>query len=200
MTTPRPCHNAHPHCPGPEDCERPRTACCHGRVTSAHPQARGCYACHAGQSPAAMREAERQAARPTVGRPARPTRGALGLPALPERERRSGATPEALVLAEVRRALDGCSDLAWWRNSTGLARTAGGGRLAFGAGSGSADILGVVSPHGRLVAIEVKSADGRVAPAQHAWLARMAAMGAAVGVARSAAEALAVVERARGRT
>lgn len=100
------------------------------------------------------------------------------------------------MLAEVGRALDGCEDLVWWRVSVGLARTPSGGVIRYGV-PGQPDVMGVVRPSGRLVGIEVKSATGRVAPAQTAWLQRMAAMGAAVGVARSAAEALAVVERAR---
>lgn len=191
------CHNREATCPGPDLCALPETACCHGTVSSPHPMATACLTCHSGLSPAARRQREREAQRPTVGRAARPSRGALPIAPLPERRARTGATPEALVLAEVQRALDGLDDLVWWRNSTGLARTGNGGRLAFGAGTGSADLLGVVAPRGRLVAIEVKAPEGRVSPAQHSWLQRMAAMGAAVGVARSGAEALAIVARAR---
>lgn len=83
----------------------------------------------------------------------------------------------------------------FWRNNTGATRTEAGGFVRFGA-VGSPDILGVLSPEGRLVAIEVKTAKGKTSPAQDAWLLEAKNLGAVVGVARSLDDAFRLVEQA----
>jgi VRR-NUC domain len=82
-----------------------------------------------------------------------------------------------------------------WRNNTGATSTASGGFIKFGA-VGSPDILGVLSPGGRLVALEVKTARGRTSPAQEAWLSEARTLGAVVGVVRSIDEAFDLIELA----
>jgi hypothetical protein len=71
-----------------------------------------------------------------------------------------------------------------WRNNTGGATLASGHFARFGE-PGSADILAVLRPAGRLLACEVKR-PGKVPTALQAnWLARAAAAGACVVVASS---------------
>lgn len=51
-----------------------------------------------------------------------------------------------------------------WRNNTGAK-----GRVRFGLGVGSADIICCVGPYGRFVAFEAKARDGRLSEAQKDW-------------------------------
>ncbi len=82
----------------------------------------------------------------------------------------------------------------FWRNSTGALRSPAGALVRFGA-VGSPDILGCLAG-GRLVALEVKTAKGKVSPYQEAWLEEARALGAVALVVRSVDEALAAVEEA----
>jgi hypothetical protein len=83
----------------------------------------------------------------------------------------------------------------FWRNNTGAMKTEGGGFVRFGA-TGSSDILGILAPTGRFIALEVKTAKGKTSPAQEAWLAEARALGAVAGVVRSIDEAFALIEKA----
>ena len=65
---------------------------------------------------------------------------------------------------------------------------------------GEADIQGVVGPHGRLVALEVKTGDARRTPEQVAWARSRERLGCHVAVVRSVEEARAAIERARAQT
>lgn len=83
----------------------------------------------------------------------------------------------------------------FWRNNTGAMKTEGGRWVSFGQ-VGSPDILGILSPAGRLVALEVKTAKGKTSEAQEAWLSKARELGAIAGVVRSIDEAFALVEQA----
>ena len=92
---------------------------------------------------------------------------------------------EAEVLRQV---------LAWlqlqrvphWRANTGAARL--GKRFVRFGPAGQADILGLLPPSGRLLAIEVKRPGGRVRAAQKAFLAAIAAAGGVALVVHSVDE------------
>lgn len=56
-----------------------------------------------------------------------------------------------------------------WRNNTGVLRDARNRPVRFGA-VGSADILGVLRPDGRLLALELKRPGRKPTPPQEAWL------------------------------
>lgn len=103
------------------------------------------------------------------------------------------------VDADVRRALAALPDVSVFPNECGTFRTLDGKRVVrCGLGTGSADLVGIVGPHGRWFAVELKRPRGAGARvAQRAWLALMRKRGAAVGIARSVADALAIVEQAR---
>ena len=90
-----------------------------------------------------------------------------------------------------RDVLKACLELLKWkgifhfRNNSGALKVAD--RLVRFGQAGSPDVLALL-PGGRLLAIEVKSASGRLRPAQEAWLAEARRHGAATLVVRSASE------------
>jgi hypothetical protein len=73
-----------------------------------------------------------------------------------------------------------------WRSNTGAARF-GDRFVRFGV-PGVADILGVLPPSGRLLAVEVKGPGGRVRPSQRAFLDNVEAAGGLALVVRDVAE------------
>lgn len=85
----------------------------------------------------------------------------------------------------------------FWRNNTGATKTASGGFVRYGE-VGSPDILGVLSPSGRLVCLEVKTDKGKTSPAQEVWLQEANNLGAITAVVRSIDDALAALENIEG--
>ena len=111
------------------------------------------------------------------------------------------SNPETVIQQQIRLALGGESDLTLWRNSTGMAehldqhgRTF---RQRYGLAVGSADLVGILAPTGRMVALEVKTARGRTTPEQDQWLALVRARGGFAAVVRTVADARAAIARAR---
>lgn len=72
-----------------------------------------------------------------------------------------------------------------WRNNSGNVPV--GNRLVRLAPPGTPDILGVL-PGGRMLAVEVKTATGKLRPSQRAWAEAARGLGAAVLLARSGGE------------
>ncbi len=67
-----------------------------------------------------------------------------------------------------------------------------------GLGTGCSDLICVVPPLGRFLAIEVKKpTGGRTSPAQKHWLAVVRRFGGVTGVARSVSDAMLLVSEAR---
>lgn len=83
-----------------------------------------------------------------------------------------------------------------WRNNTGALRDATGQLIRFGL-KGSADILGIVGPAGRFLAIEVKAPRGRLSEHQQNFRAMVESLGGLYVVARSPGEALDAIAAAR---
>jgi hypothetical protein len=83
--------------------------------------------------------------------------------------------------------------LVLWRNNTGATATASGGFVRYGA-VGSPDLLGILSPSGRLVGLEVKAPGGKATPAQLLWLTEARSHGALCGVVHSLDEAIALLD------
>lgn len=72
-----------------------------------------------------------------------------------------------------------------WKNATGSARSHDGERvISFGL-KGSADIMGIISPIGRFLAIEVKTGKAKQNPAQLNFQRMIERMGGVYVVARS---------------
>jgi hypothetical protein len=70
-------------------------------------------------------------------------------------------------------------------------------RVHYGLHNGSADIIGILGPAGRLVSFELKSDRGQLRPEQEVWLARMRELGALSEVIRSPGDAMLALEEAR---
>jgi hypothetical protein len=77
------------------------------------------------------------------------------------------------------------------RNNTGRK-----GRVTFGLGVGSADIIAIV--RGRMVALEAKAVDGVVSPEQREWCRKVEQAGGIYAIVRSVDDVRAAVEKARG--
>jgi len=68
--------------------------------------------------------------------------------------------------------------------------------MAFGLIAGAADLIGLVKPWGRFLALEVKSKTGRASKEQTQFLALVNRMGGVGRLVRSVEEAMAAVEQA----
>jgi hypothetical protein len=93
---------------------------------------------------------------------------------------------QALILMALSEA--GC---LVWRQDTGAYKAPDGRLIRYGLCKGSSDVIGV-APSGQFLAIEVKTATGRVSPEQTAFLDAVRRAGGRAGVARSVDEALAI--------
>lgn len=103
---------------------------------------------------------------------------------------------ETELQQQIRLELGRERDLVLWRNHVGVGEH--GGRVRrFGLSIGSSDLIGILAPSGRFVALEVKSARGRVTPEQDLFLTLIQDRGGFAAVVRSVDEARAALERAR---
>ena len=87
---------------------------------------------------------------------------------------------QAVILAYLKSR----GDMMAWRNNTGSYSPRPGAFVRYGD-VGSADILAVQAPMGRLVGVEVKSTRGRLRPAQERWGAQLERVGGQYIVART---------------
>lgn len=76
-----------------------------------------------------------------------------------------------------------------WRNNTGVLPNRGGRPVRFGLCVGSSDIIGV-TPDGRFLAIECKTATGQPTNAQRRFIEAVRARGGRAGIARSGSDAV----------
>lgn len=100
----------------------------------------------------------------------------------------AGMTSEANIQNEIMIALSqaGC---VVWRNNTGVLKDASGRPIKFGLCKGSADLIGIAKD-GRFLAVEVKTAVGRVRPEQELFIASVKRAGGRAGVARCVDDAM----------
>lgn len=101
------------------------------------------------------------------------------------------------IQTRIRNTLGRCADLCLWRNNTGMLIDQRGQRVAFGLSVGSSDLVGVLSPHGRFIALEVKRPGSKPTKEQQQWLALIRTMGGFAAVVTSEEEALCAIDRAR---
>lgn len=105
---------------------------------------------------------------------------------------------EAQILRDIRAALGREPDLVLWRLSQGGAVSRAGQTYRAGLSvNGASDLLGILAPTGRLVALEVKAARGRVSPDQQMFLDLVRRMGGFAAVVRSVDDARSAISRAR---
>jgi hypothetical protein len=95
--------------------------------------------------------------------------------------RRRGSTPEGQLLRRIVEALRAEPDLLVWRNTVGVGEH-DGRRVTYGLALGSSDLIGLLGPHGRFVALKVKAADGRVTEHQLRFLERLRRQGGIAAV------------------
>lgn len=105
------------------------------------------------------------------------------------------AMSEGKIQDDIRVALSDEPGLVLWRNNVGVAEHQRGARVAYGLAPGSADLIGCLD--GRFIALEVKTATGRVATAQTQWLDLVRRFGGFAAVVRSVDDARAAIARAR---
>ena len=79
-----------------------------------------------------------------------------------------------------------------WRNNTGVLKNAAGIPIKFGLCVGSSDLIGI-APGGRFLAVEIKTPTGKATPEQMRFIEAVRARGGVSGIARSPAEALALL-------
>lgn len=79
-----------------------------------------------------------------------------------------------------------------WRNNVGSAKTMDGRHITFGLAVGSSDLIGLTST-GRFVAIEVKTATGKVTEAQLNFINMVKLQGGIAGICRSPEEAIELI-------
>ncbi len=102
------------------------------------------------------------------------------------------------LVHEIRIRLAGPgSDLVLWQNQTGVAKFEGGSRVRYGLAKGSADLIGVLRPGGRFVALEIKTGTGTETDEQLLFLALVRNCGGFAAVVRSLDEAKEALQRAR---
>jgi hypothetical protein len=117
----------------------------------------------------------------------------------PDRPPPRGATPEGRLLRKILKALRQEPDVLVWRNTTGVTEH-DGRRVTYGLALGSSDLIGLLGPQGRFVALEVKTPEGRVSEHQARFLARVREHGGIAAVVRSVDDARATIGRARKET
>jgi len=97
---------------------------------------------------------------------------------------------EANILNDCMIALSNAGCLVWRNNVGGWKDPATGRVIRYGVGGkGGSDLLGV-APDGRLLAIETKTATGRIRPEQELFIAAVRSRGGRAGIARSAEDAV----------
>lgn len=79
-----------------------------------------------------------------------------------------------------------------WRNNTGVLKNAAGIPIKFGLCVGSSDLIGI-APGGRFLAVEIKTPKGKATPEQIRFIDAVRARGGIAGIARSPAEAVALL-------
>lgn len=105
--------------------------------------------------------------------------------------------PHTALVEEIVLALGQLPDVLVWKNATGVGRTlTGERRIRFGL-VGSSDVLALVGPRGRFLGLEAKTGLAVQSKQQKAFQRAVEAVGGVYVVCRSAADALAGVERAR---
>jgi hypothetical protein len=113
-----------------------------------------------------------------------------------ESRRRCGSTAEGRLLRRIVEALRADPDLLVWRNTVGVGEH-DGRRVTYGLALGSSDLIGLLGPHGRFVAFEVKTPEGRLTEHQARFLERVRRQGGIAAVVRSVDEARTVIAQAR---
>jgi hypothetical protein len=106
------------------------------------------------------------------------------------------ARPEREIQKEILAYLQTVRSVVAWKNGTGSFRAVYNGEERFVriGKKGIADVLGIVAPRGRLLALEVKSLDGRMTPEQADFIMTVKRMGGIGGCVRSVQDVVQLLE------
>ena len=105
--------------------------------------------------------------------------------------------PHTALVAAIRLALGREPDLVLWPLKQGVASAREGHMRWYGLVKGASDILGVLGPRGRFVALEAKTGNAVPTPEQRRFLAAITRHGGIAAVVRSVDEARSVLDAAR---
>lgn len=98
----------------------------------------------------------------------------------------------------IRLALGREPDLVLWRNNVGVSPATPRTRpVRYGLCTGSSDLIGILAPSGRFVALEIKTPQGRATTEQLMFLELVRKRGGFAAIVRSPDDARAALERAR---
>lgn len=97
---------------------------------------------------------------------------------------------ETAIQKAIRVAVNASGRAIVWRNNTGVDVARG---VRYGLGNGSADLVGMLVPSGRFLALEVKTPIGRLREDQRLWLDVVRKRGGVAACVRSVADAMAVI-------
>lgn len=108
---------------------------------------------------------------------------------------------ESEIVRQILLELGNEPDFRIWRNNTGALPDVTGRLVKYGLAPGSADLIGILAPRGRFIALEVKTERRGSEPTEEqiSWGDVVSSMGGIYAVVRSAAEAREVLETARQR-
>lgn len=114
-----------------------------------------------------------------------------------KRESRKLLGSESTLTNAIRLAVGSLPDVRLWRNNTGMLRDGRGGVVRYGLAVGSADLIGIVAPWGRMLSVEVKMPGKKPTELQVAWARVVREFGGVSGVVTSVQEAMGLVSEAR---
>lgn len=104
---------------------------------------------------------------------------------------------ETDIQRDILQALAWERDVEFFRNNTGALPGPNGHLVFYGLGKGSSDLIGILAPSGRLLALEVKRPGEKPTASQLIWQARIRDLGGFACVVDSVESARAALERAR---
>jgi hypothetical protein len=104
---------------------------------------------------------------------------------------------ESKIQNEIRLAVGRDPDLVLWRNQVGVATYISGETRRHGLCPGSCDLIGILAPHGRFIALEIKTATGKISPEQERFINLVNRKGGYAKVVRSVDEALTAIQEAK---
>lgn len=97
---------------------------------------------------------------------------------------------EAVLQSKIRAVLCRAgSPVRVFRNNVGSLPDGNGGRVTFGLGKGSADLIGLIVGSGRFLGVEIKRPGQKQTPEQKAWAKTIETYGGIAIVLRSVEEA-----------
>jgi hypothetical protein len=116
-----------------------------------------------------------------------------GRPVLPPKpvSTKKRTNPETILQVKIMKALKGVPGLVLWRNNAGSIDRGGGVMMRFGLTRGASDLIGIY--RGKFIALEVKTAKGKLTTEQNVFLQTVTAHGSIAGVVRSLDDALKIL-------